>query len=85
MYNFSTGGPYTNDVAVLKLDGEVPVRPTVSAACMPSKDTKYEKGTWCYVSGWGITNCECKQVTVSFETIRFNSNRLSKLAFSRSL
>ncbi|KAA0202186.1 hypothetical protein HAZT_HAZT007185 [Hyalella azteca] len=55
---FQEGGTYANDVAVIRLKGEQGITSSaaVSAACLPTRLTPYTHGTWCYVSGWGVTN-----------------------------
>ncbi|KAF2354596.1 Serine proteases trypsin domain [Trinorchestia longiramus] len=55
---FQKGGAYSNDVAVIKIKSVKGIKQsaTVAAACLPTRLTPYTHGTWCYVSGWGVTN-----------------------------
>ncbi|XP_063867057.1 ovochymase-2-like isoform X2 [Scylla paramamosain] len=58
--NFGKDGQYNNDVAVVKIrtpNGRgLNITRFVTPACLPSADTRYEPGTLCQVSGWGLTD-----------------------------
>ncbi|KAB7495199.1 Transmembrane protease serine 3, partial [Armadillidium nasatum] len=57
--DFQKGGYYKNDIAVLKvkpfLGKGITFNEFISPACLPLENGHYPAGTWCYVSGWGLT------------------------------
>ncbi|XP_045127889.1 urokinase-type plasminogen activator-like isoform X2 [Portunus trituberculatus] len=58
--NFGKDGQYNNDVAVVKVrtpNGRgLNMTRFVTPACLPSSNIRYEPGTRCQVSGWGLTD-----------------------------
>ncbi|XP_037093125.1 clotting factor B-like [Pollicipes pollicipes] len=55
-FNFAT---IDNDIALLKLQADVPFGPRVSPACLPDKETAFW-GRWGTVTGWGTTSYQGK-------------------------
>jgi hypothetical protein len=53
---FNIGGPYYNDIAILKLEKSAPLNNKIQIACLPrSKSTSfpsYNLNSW--IVGWGI-------------------------------
>lgn len=54
--DFRKGHPYNNDIALLLLKNPVRFNDFIQPACLPTKNTKYEPGINCTISGWGAIN-----------------------------
>ncbi|KAK6628211.1 hypothetical protein RUM43_002023 [Polyplax serrata] len=50
---FRKNGPYSNDIALIKLKGTPRVNSHVQYICLPDKNEVNRAGEWCVVSGWG--------------------------------
>ncbi|KAK3589942.1 hypothetical protein CHS0354_034964 [Potamilus streckersoni] len=54
--SYSSGAPYPNDIALLKLNQKVTFSSSMSPACIPKTDTEFDTNTdECWISGWGDT------------------------------
>lgn len=42
------------DLALMKLKGKATLNEWVSTACLPGRDTEYDSGKVCYITGWGL-------------------------------
>ncbi|EEB14823.1 tripsin I-P1 precursor, putative [Pediculus humanus corporis] len=50
---FRKNGPYSNDIALLKLKGNFEINSHVQYICLPDEDSELQSGEMCIVSGWG--------------------------------
>lgn len=48
---YNTGGPATNDIALLQLSHKARVTPFVNTVCLPKQGEEVTEGTKCYISG----------------------------------
>ena len=53
---FRSEGPYSHDLALIRLRRKVLMSPEVSPVCLPQKEVKYKDGLKCVISGWGKTS-----------------------------
>ncbi|XP_023447387.2 complement C1r subcomponent-like protein isoform X2 [Dasypus novemcinctus] len=49
-------GDFDGDIALLELEKSVPLGAHLLPVCLPSSETQYRRGTWGYVSGFGVEN-----------------------------
>jgi len=56
MYFHRSEGPFSHDLALVKLQKKVRFSPEVSPVCLPEHGFEYRDGLECVVSGWGQTS-----------------------------
>jgi len=51
--NYTVGGQFFNDVALIKLSRPAKLNKFVNLVCLPAKGEEQKEGTICHTSGWG--------------------------------